>query len=58
MMKIAREVVAVADASKLMKRNLSVIAGVDQLDVLITDRAADTAIVDELRRRGITVVLA
>ncbi len=58
MMKISRQVVAVADASKLMKRNLSVIAGIEQLDLLITDRDADPAIVDELRRRGVDVVLA
>ena len=58
MMKIARQVIAVADASKLMKRNLSVIAGVEQLDMLITDAGADPAIVDELRRRGIEVALA
>lgn len=58
MMKIARQVVAVADASKLMKRNLSVIAPVEQLDILITDDEADAAIVAELRRRGVDVVLA
>jgi DeoR family transcriptional regulator of aga operon len=50
--------VAVADASKLMKRNLSVIAPVEQLDMLITDSGADQAIVDQLRGRGIEVVLA
>jgi len=58
MMKISRQVVAVADASKLMKRNLSVIAPVEQLDVLITDSGADQSIVDQLRGRGIEVVLA
>jgi len=58
MMKISRQVVAVADASKLMKRNLSVIAPVEQLDMLITDSAADQTIVDQLRTRGIEVVLA
>jgi DeoR family transcriptional regulator of aga operon len=58
MMKISRQVVAVADASKLMKRNLSVIAPVEQLDMLITDSGADQAIVDQLRGRGIEVVLA
>jgi DeoR family transcriptional regulator of aga operon len=58
MMKIARQIVAVADASKLMKRNLSVIAPVEQLDILITDDEADPTIVAELRRRGVDVVLA
>lgn len=58
MMKISRQVVAVADATKLMKRNLSVIAPVEQLDLLITDNGADPTIVEELRRRGIEVRLA
>lgn len=58
MMKISRQVVAVADASKLMKRNLSVIASVEQIDMLITDDGADAGIVAELRRRGIEVVIA
>lgn len=58
MMKIARHIVAVADASKLMKRNLSVIAPIEQLDLLITDSEADATIVSELRRRGVEVVLA
>lgn len=58
MLKISREVIAVADSSKLMTRNLSVIAGVEQLDKLITDSGADPTIVAELRRRGVEVVLA
>lgn len=58
MMKISRQVVAVADASKLMKRNLSVIAPVEQLDMLITDSGADQAIVGQMRGKGIEVVLA
>lgn len=55
MMKI---VVAVANASKLMKRNLSVIAPIEQMDLLITDRDADPSIVSELRRHGVGVILA
>lgn len=58
MMKVSRQIVAVADASKLMKRNLSVIAPVEQLNMLITDSGADQTIVDQLRRRGVEVVLA
>lgn len=47
-----------AAPSRLMKRNLCVIAPVEQLDMLITDKEADPAIVDQLRARGIEVVLA
>ncbi|HXS21958.1 MAG TPA: DeoR/GlpR family DNA-binding transcription regulator [Steroidobacteraceae bacterium] len=58
MIEIARQVVAVADSSKLMRRNISVIARVEQLDMLITDAAASPPVVDELRRRGVEVLLA
>jgi DeoR family transcriptional regulator of aga operon len=47
----------VADSSKLMRRNLSVIASVDQIDMLITDSAANLETVEELRRRGVEVQL-
>jgi DeoR family transcriptional regulator, aga operon transcriptional repressor len=57
MIRIARRVIAVADASKLMRRNLSVIARVEQIHQLITDASADRAIVEELRRRGVEVTL-
>ncbi|MGA8708875.1 MAG: DeoR/GlpR family DNA-binding transcription regulator [Steroidobacteraceae bacterium] len=57
MMRISRQVVVVADSSKLLRRNISLIAKVEQLDVLITDRAAPAAAVEELRRRGVDVRL-
>jgi DeoR family transcriptional regulator of aga operon len=57
MIRISRQVVAVADSSKLMRRNLSVIASVDQLHMLITDSAANPETVEELRRRGVEVLL-
>jgi DeoR family transcriptional regulator of aga operon len=41
-----------------MRRNISVIAHVEQLDVLITDSAAPPMAVEELRRRGVEVLLA
>jgi DeoR family transcriptional regulator of aga operon len=57
MIHISRQVVAVADSSKLMRRNISVIATVDQLHMLITDSAARADVVEELRRRGVDVRL-
>ena len=57
MIKISRQVIAVADSSKLMRRNLSVIAKVEQIHQLITDRDADPHVVDDLRRRGVQVEL-
>ncbi|MGH8268815.1 MAG: DeoR/GlpR family DNA-binding transcription regulator, partial [Steroidobacteraceae bacterium] len=58
MIEIARQVIAVADSSKLMRRNISLIAHVEQLDTLITDSAAPASVVDELRQRGVEVLLA
>ena len=57
MIRIARKVVAVTDSSKLLRRSLSVIAPVDQVDLLITDRAANEQCVDAIRARGVEVRL-
>jgi DeoR family transcriptional regulator of aga operon len=57
MIRISQQVVAVADSSKLMRRNVSVIATVEQLHMLITDSAARVDVVEELRRRGVEVRL-
>jgi DeoR family transcriptional regulator of aga operon len=57
MVQISRQVVAVTDSSKLMRRNVSVIARVEQLHMLITDSAARADVVEELRRRGVDVRL-
>jgi DeoR family transcriptional regulator of aga operon len=57
MIRIARQVIAVTDSSKLLRRNLSVISGVDQVDLLITDRAADARAIKAIRARGVEVQL-
>jgi DeoR family transcriptional regulator of aga operon len=41
-----------------MRRNVSLIARVEQLHMLITDSGANPEVVAELRRRGVEVVLA
>jgi DeoR family transcriptional regulator of aga operon len=58
MIAISRQVIAVADSSKLMRRNISLIARVEQLHMLITDSGANPEVVAELRRRGVEVRLA
>jgi DeoR family transcriptional regulator of aga operon len=58
MIAISRQVIAVADSSKLMRRNISLIARVDQLHMLITDSGANPEVVAELERRGVEVRLA
>jgi DeoR family transcriptional regulator of aga operon len=57
MIQISRQIIAVTDSSKLLRRNVSVIAQVDQLHMLITDTAARADVVEELRRRGVDVRL-
>jgi len=57
MIQISRQVVAVTDSSKLMRRNVSVIAKVEQLHMLITDTGARADVVAELRSRGVDVRL-
>ncbi len=57
MIQVSSQVVAVADSSKLLRRNLSVIARVEELDLLISDRAADAGVVAALGQRGVKVVL-
>jgi DeoR family transcriptional regulator of aga operon len=57
MIQISRQVVAVADSSKFMRRNVSVIARLEQLHLLITDSAARPEVVAEIRRRGVDVRL-
>ena len=58
MIEISRQVIAVADSSKLLRRNISLIARVEQLHMLITDSGANPDVVAELGRRGVEVRLA
>jgi len=58
MIEVSQEVIAVADASKFRRRSLSVIAGVERIHKLITDKSASPEIVEALRARGVEVILA
>jgi DeoR family transcriptional regulator of aga operon len=57
MIGISRQVVVVADSSKFARRNISLIARIEQLHLLITDRAAPAEAVEQLRQRGVEVRL-
>lgn len=57
MIRCARKVVAVTDSSKLLRRSLSVIAPVDQVDLLITDNGADANCIEAIRAKGVEVRL-
>jgi DeoR family transcriptional regulator of aga operon len=58
MLGISRQAVVVADSSKLQRRNISLIAPIEKLHVLITDTGAPPAVVEALRNRGLEVMLA
>jgi DeoR family transcriptional regulator of aga operon len=57
MLGIARRVVAVGDSSKIGRRNLSVIATIEQIDQIISDTGVPDEMVEALRQRGAEVVL-
>jgi len=57
MIGISQQVVVVADSSKFARRNISLIARVEQLHMLITDRAAPPDAIEQLRERGVEVRL-
>jgi DeoR family transcriptional regulator, aga operon transcriptional repressor len=58
MIEVSQEVIAVADSSKFHRRSLSVIAPVDRIHKLITDKSASPEILEALRARGVEVILA
>lgn len=57
MIEVAGKVVAVGDASKIGRRNLSVIAKLEQIDQIITDTGVAPEMVKILRERGVDVTL-
>ena len=54
----ARRVIVVADSSKFGRVHLARIAGLDEIDEIITDSQADPAEVERLRAAGVTVTCA
>ena len=57
MIRVAREVTAVADSSKFHRRSLSVIADVSDVPRIITDDGADPKLVAALRACNIEVMV-
>ena len=57
MIRVSREVTAVADSSKFHRRSLSVIAELSAVHRIITDDRADPALVTGLRARNIEVMV-
>jgi DeoR family transcriptional regulator of aga operon len=57
MIQISRQVTIVADATKLGRRGLSVIAKINSIHRLITDRSADRQLIDKIKAEGVDVQL-
>jgi DeoR family transcriptional regulator, aga operon transcriptional repressor len=57
MIRVSREVTVVADSSKFGRRSLSVIAGLSDVDRLITDHRADPAFIGAVQAHDIDVTL-
>ena len=58
MVRAAQRVVVLADSSKLGREHLVRFAGVDDVDVLVTDDEADPDVVAEIESHGIEVLIA
>ncbi|MCX6621392.1 MAG: DeoR/GlpR family DNA-binding transcription regulator [Acidobacteria bacterium] len=58
MLRISTKVTVVADGSKFGRRSLCRISAIDRIDRLVTDSHAPEAMVEELRHRGIEVLIA
>ncbi|WP_375481287.1 DeoR/GlpR family DNA-binding transcription regulator [uncultured Jatrophihabitans sp.] len=52
MLRHAEELVVLADAAKLGRQGPTLLAEMDQVHTLVTDRAADEQLVEAIRRRG------
>lgn len=57
MAEVAREVIAVADSSKLGRVGFTPIVPLNQVQKLITDSGASTTLLDEIRATGIEVIV-
>ena len=58
MIRVSREVIAVADSSKFMQRSLSIIGKLDAMHKLITDDGIPQEMLDALDAAGVEVIIA
>jgi len=58
MIRVSREVIAVADSSKFLQRSLSVIAKLDAIHKLVTDEGIPPNMLDAMRSAGVEVIIA
>ncbi len=56
MLNHADRLIVVADSTKLGRRGPTVLAGIEQVDVLVTENDAPPEVVDRIRQRGVQVL--
>ena len=54
----APQLIIVADSSKLRKIKASAVGKIEDIGILVTDPAIDAAILEDLQRQGVRVMLA
>jgi DeoR family transcriptional regulator of aga operon len=57
-MRISREIILVADASKFSKRSVSRIAAFSEIDTVVSDTSLPLETQEKLRSMGCNVILA
>jgi DeoR family transcriptional regulator of aga operon len=57
MLQAARRRIIVADGSKVGKVEVAYLCGIEDIDLLITDRSADPALLTTLREKGLEILL-
>jgi len=58
MLRIAREIILVADASKFSKRSMVRIASFSEIDIIISDTGLRSEMQDKVRGFGCNLILA
>jgi DeoR family transcriptional regulator of aga operon len=58
MLQAARRRIVVADGSKIGEIELAYLCGIDDIDLLITDSSANSAVLEALRERNLEIILA
>jgi DeoR/GlpR family transcriptional regulator of sugar metabolism len=58
MINAGRRIVLIAEGAKFARSAMSVVCGLTDVDVVITDESAPAAVLDELREAGVEVIIA
>lgn len=57
MIQVADQVILVADHSKFHKKSFALVAGIEEIDLIITDQGLEASIEEELKQKGVDIRL-